>query len=259
MLKDRWVVWAAVASLACVTLCGALWAGLSLAKAVSASGPVPHLPTPIPLRTPGAVIEWQRPTPRADTPDTGGWVGASPASRPEHASAPELAAQITSAPAPVSGVPERARDLPRMRLPVDGPMTQGFGCSPFYTGIPGPGCPADAFWFHDGVDIRAPIGASVQAGMAGRVNFAGADGDGPLCNRGYRGYGLAVVVDSGGGWQMLYAHLSHIAVAVDQVVTPETMIGLSGDTGCVSGPHLHFGLRQNGQLVDPQTYLGERP
>jgi murein DD-endopeptidase MepM/ murein hydrolase activator NlpD len=134
---------------------------------------------------------------------------------------------------------------------VAGPVTQGFGCSPYYTGIPGPGCTAEAFWFHDGVDIAAPIGTSVRSTLDGRVAFAGPDGDGPLCNRGYHGYGLAVVVDDGGGRQALYAHLSRVDVTVSQAVEAGAVVGLSGDTGCVSGPHLHFGLRHDGKLVDP--------
>jgi murein DD-endopeptidase MepM/ murein hydrolase activator NlpD len=147
------------------------------------------------------------------------------------------------------------QDTLRVQLPIDGPVTQGFGCSPFYTGIPGPGCSADAFWFHDGVDIAANIGTPVQAGIAGTVVFAGPDGDGPLCNRGYRGYGLAVIVDSGDGWQALYAHLSRIDAEVGQAVKPEMPVGLSGDTGCVSGAHLHFGLRRDGELVDPMEFV----
>jgi murein DD-endopeptidase MepM/ murein hydrolase activator NlpD len=152
--------------------------------------------------------------------------------------------------------------------PLEGRVTQPFGCSPYYTGIPGPGCPAEAPWFHDGLDIAVPVGTPVQAAMAGRVLFAGPDGDGPPCNHGYRGYGLAVVVQNqggdwppggdrppDGGWQILYAHLSRVDVAVGQAVTPETVVGLSGDTGCVSGPHLHVGLRHDGQLVDPYLYL----
>jgi murein DD-endopeptidase MepM/ murein hydrolase activator NlpD len=149
---------------------------------------------------------------------------------------------------------------PEIHLPLDGRVTQGFGCSPYYTGIPGPGCPAEAFWFHDGIDIAAPIGTPARAGMTGTVVFAGADGDGPLCNRGYRGYGLAVLVDGGNGrppgegWQALYAHLSRIDVAVGDVVRPDTVLGASGDTGCVSGAHLHFGLRRDGALVDPLAF-----
>jgi murein DD-endopeptidase MepM/ murein hydrolase activator NlpD len=244
-----------------ITLCGALIAGLFVINEVSAGAPANHLPTPAVVRTPGAVVEWKRPTPTA-LPETEGWMEVSSA---------ELGLSLTSMIAPETesspqAVPTAIKPLPgapQVRLPMSGPVTQRYGCSPFYTGVAGPGCPADAFWFHDGVDIGAPVGTPVQAGMAGLVIFAGPDGDGPLCNQGYRGYGLAVIVDDEGGWppgrgwppnegsQTLYAHLSRVDVTVGQTVTSETVIGLSGDTGCVSGAHLHFGLRHDGELVDP--------
>ena len=89
--------------------------------------------------------------------------------------------------------------------------------TPNYTRSPGPWAtcpPADAPWFHDGLDVAAPVGFPVQAAITGTVIFAGPDGDGPLCNQGYRGYGLGVVVDNGQGWQALYAHLSEVYVRV---------------------------------------------
>lgn len=146
---------------------------------------------------------------------------------------------------------------PLIGWPAKGTISQGFGCSPYYTGIPGPGCPAEAPWFHDGVDIAAGAGTPVQATLAGTVVFAGADGSGPVCRDGYRGYGQAVVIDGEAGWQALYAHLARVDVAVGQGVTPETIIGATGETGCTSGVHLHFGLRHNGGLVDPEVVVGE--
>lgn len=144
-------------------------------------------------------------------------------------------------------------NFPLTRWPVGGPVSQGFGCSPYYTGIPGPACEADRPWFHDGVDIVASSGTPVRAGLTGTAIFAGPDGDGPPCGA-YRGYGLGVVVDNGAGWQALYAHLSEITVAMGQAVTPETVIGTVGETGCGTGAHLHFGLRYEGELVDPALF-----
>lgn len=145
---------------------------------------------------------------------------------------------------------------PLIDWPVKGANKQGFGCSPYYTGIPGPGCPAESPWFHDGVDLAAAAGTPVRAVLTGTVIFAGPDGSGPVCRDGYRGYGLAIVSDDGADWQVLYAHLSRVDVTAGQVVTPETVIGAAGETGCVSGPHLHFGLRHNGVLVDPEEVTG---
>jgi murein DD-endopeptidase MepM/ murein hydrolase activator NlpD len=143
--------------------------------------------------------------------------------------------------------------FPLRDWPVGGPVSQGFGCSPYYTGIPGLACDADRPWFHNGVDIVAGPGTPIQAGLAGTVIFAGPDGDGPPCGA-YRGYGLGVVVDNGAGWQALYAHLSEITVATGQAVRPDTVIGTVGDTGCGTGPHLHFGLQYKGELVDPALF-----
>jgi hypothetical protein len=61
-------------------------------------------------------------------------------------------------------------------LPLPGDITQGFGCSPYYTGLTGPGCPAEAPWFHDGLDIGATAGTPVRAALTGTVRFAGPDG-----------------------------------------------------------------------------------
>jgi murein DD-endopeptidase MepM/ murein hydrolase activator NlpD len=138
---------------------------------------------------------------------------------------------------------------------VAGNISQGFGCSPYYTGRAGLGCPAEAPWFHDGIDIAAPAGTPVRASLTGTVIFAGADSSGPIC-RDHRGYGLAVVIDSGAGWQVLYAHLSAVEVEPGQGVLPDTVVGRVGDTGCVSGAHLHVGLRHNGLLVDPGPVTG---
>lgn len=146
---------------------------------------------------------------------------------------------------------------PLTGLPASGQLSQEFGCSPFYTGISGPGCSPEQPWFHDGLDIAARAGTPVRAALTGTVIFAGPDGDGPLCGQ-HRGYGLGVVVDTGAGWQTLYAHLSDIHVTAGQIVAPDTVIGAVGETGCVTGAHLHFGLRHNNELVDPIIYMKKR-
>ncbi len=157
--------------------------------------------------------------------------------------------QLSPEPAPTA--------IPFLAWPAPGPISQGFGCSSYYTGLAGPGCPVEAPWFHDGLDIAAPAGTPVLAGLAGTILFAGPDGTGPLCQDGYRGYGLVVVIDNGQGWQALLAHLDRVEVTAGQLVTPATIIGRAGETGCTSGPHLHFGLRYQGDLVDPRPALEE--
>ncbi len=141
--------------------------------------------------------------------------------------------------------------------PVGGQMTQTFGCSPYFTGIPGPACGDAAPWFHDGVDIANIEGAPVRAALSGTVIFAGPDTAGPVCGE-YQGYGLSVIVDNGQGWRTLYAHLSRIEVVSGQPVEPDTLIGAVGRTGCASGNHLHFAVRHQGNLVDPARLIPDQ-
>jgi murein DD-endopeptidase MepM/ murein hydrolase activator NlpD len=69
------------------------------------------------------------------------------------------------------------------------------------------------------------------------------------------GYGLAVVVDHGGGVQTLYAHMSDIYVSQGQAVSQGQSLGRMGQTGLATGIHLHFEVRVNGTQIDPLSYL----
>lgn len=99
---------------------------------------------------------------------------------------------------------------------------------------------------HEGIDFRAPVGTRVYAAQTGRVIFAG---------RKLRAYGNMIVLDHGGGWTTVYAHLSRIRVRTGQVVGQRQEIALSGRTGRVTGPHLHFELRLGADPVDPLLFL----
>ncbi|MEV5318571.1 M23 family metallopeptidase [Streptomyces sp. NPDC052687] len=101
---------------------------------------------------------------------------------------------------------------------------------------------------HTGVDFHAATGTSVHAVGAGTVVEAGWGG----------AYGNQVVIRMHDGTYTQYAHLSSIAVSVGQTVTPGQQIGLSGATGNVTGPHLHFEARTSpeyGSDIDPVAYL----
>lgn len=110
---------------------------------------------------------------------------------------------------------------------------------------------AGAMWssgYHTGVDFVVPTGTSLKAVAAGTVVSAGWGG----------AYGNQVVIKLNDGYYAQYAHLSQLSVSAGQTVTEGQQIGLSGATGNVTGPHLHFEIRTTpdyGSDVDPVSYL----
>lgn len=98
---------------------------------------------------------------------------------------------------------------------------------------------------HAGLDIAAVEGSPVRPAKAGTV----------LTSATSSGYGNYVVVDHGGGWTSLYAHLDERQVTVGDHITPGTQLGTVGQTGRATGAHLHFELRRNGEAVDPGAHL----
>ena len=102
---------------------------------------------------------------------------------------------------------------------------------------------------HEGIDIEAPVGTPVHVTGNGVVTYAGLRG----------GYGNVIEVDNGFGYETLYAHLSKFLVKVGQKVTRGQVIGLSGDTGLSTGPHLHYGVMRDGVFVNPQDYYFQGP
>ncbi len=98
---------------------------------------------------------------------------------------------------------------------------------------------------HNGVDFAAPVGAPVYVTAAGIVTSVGKDG--PCGNK--------VEVSHAGGITSIYCHLSRYAAGlhVGQHVEQQQLIAYVGQTGRVTGPHLHFGIKRNGTFVDPMT------
>ena len=99
--------------------------------------------------------------------------------------------------------------------------------------------------FHNGLDVAQPNGTPIAAFAAGTVVVAEYRG----------GYGNTVVVDHGGGFTTLSAHMSSISVNVGDKVTPGTTVGLVGSTGRSTGPHLHFETRLGGVPVNPLWFV----
>ncbi|WP_369250742.1 peptidoglycan DD-metalloendopeptidase family protein [Streptomyces sp. R41] len=110
---------------------------------------------------------------------------------------------------------------------------------------------AGSMWssgYHTGVDFVVPTGTTIKAIAAGTVVSAGWGG----------AYGNQVVIQHADGQYSQYAHMSSLSVSAGQTVTAGQQIGLSGATGNVTGPHLHFEIRTTpnyGSDVDPVAYL----
>lgn len=95
---------------------------------------------------------------------------------------------------------------------------------------------------HNGVDIAVPIGTSVRAPSGGTIIESGI----------LPGYGNVVFIDHGAGTITRLAHLSKRNVQKGDVVERGDIIGLSGNSGKSTGPHLHWETRVNNRVVDPR-------
>jgi murein DD-endopeptidase MepM/ murein hydrolase activator NlpD len=102
---------------------------------------------------------------------------------------------------------------------------------------------------HRGVDLGVPTGTEVRAMRSGTVDFAGV----------MSGYGNVIVLRHNAHTRTLYAHLSELRVQEGERVTGSQVIGLSGASGDVTGPHLHFEVLRGGQAEDPVPLLGGFP
>lgn len=101
---------------------------------------------------------------------------------------------------------------------------------------------------HRGIDIAVPRGSYLRAAEAGRVLRAGRDSV----------FGNFAEIRHDDGYRILYAHAEWIAVAVGDSVERGEVIGLSGNTGRSSAPHLHVEVRRGDEAVDPMSYFTSR-
>lgn len=100
---------------------------------------------------------------------------------------------------------------------------------------------------HPGIDIAVSIGSVVRASGGAVVRQAGEDPE----------YGFFVLLEHPGDYQTMYGHLSRILVTAGNTVDASQVIGLTGNSGRSTAPHLHFEIRQRGLSLDPQTLVKE--
>jgi murein DD-endopeptidase MepM/ murein hydrolase activator NlpD len=119
------------------------------------------------------------------------------------------------------------------RWPVSGTITSNYG------------------WrngrMHKGLDIWSSKKAkqAIDASLGGKIIKAGY----------HSGYGNMVIIDHGGGWKTLYAHLSRISVGTGQYVDTGQKLGYMGQTGNATGYHLHFEVHKNEDAINPRRVL----
>lgn len=127
--------------------------------------------------------------------------------------------------------------LNRFKRPAKGEISSVYGLKRFFND--------QARSPHRGVDFRTGMAAPIRASNAGRII---------LCDEHFFA-GKSIYIDHGLGLVSMYFHLSEILVQEDQLVQRGQIIGKSGKTGRVTGPHLHFGLSTFGQLINPLPIL----
>ena len=121
--------------------------------------------------------------------------------------------------------------------PIKSKITSSYGNKRLYNG--------KLKSYHGGTDFKANIGTNIKAINDGIISISE--------NRFYAGN--SIVINHGQGIYSCYYHLSKMNYKVGQKVKKNQKIGLSGSTGRVTGPHLHFAIRVNGIQVDPLQLL----
>ncbi|MFQ5706874.1 MAG: M23 family metallopeptidase [bacterium] len=133
------------------------------------------------------------------------------------------------------------KHIPSIRPVTGGRVTDRFGNrkDPFIEKIK----------HHNGIDLAARYGTKIYAAAAGIVEFTRAR------YRLNKGYGRVIIINHGFGYKTLYGHLSKILVKPGQKVKRWDVIGLSGDTGRATGPHLHYEVWHKGRPQNPEDYI----
>lgn len=125
----------------------------------------------------------------------------------------------------------------RFALPLDSVITSHYGNARTFNG--------EVRSYHAGTDFRASVGTPIKASNDGKV---------ALAKERFMS-GNSIIIDHGEGIYTAYFHLSELKVAVGDSVKKGQIIALSGDTGRVSGAHLHFSIMAQGVSVDALHFI----
>lgn len=147
----------------------------------------------------------------------------------------QVMAQILAAWRPDTTVPLQ------LSLPVKGIVSSPFGLRRYFN--------KEARAPHSGIDIAVPAGTKILASADGIVRKPGD----------YFFNGNTVFIDHGQGLVTMYCHMEKILVKDGQTVKRGQVIGLAGQTGRATGPHVHWGVSLNNARVDPDLFLAPNP
>ncbi|HEX2256273.1 MAG TPA: M23 family metallopeptidase [Afifellaceae bacterium] len=183
---------------------------------------------PLPAAAPAA----QAPVPVVVTPP--------PADPTSGAAVPEASFQQQAALTPATAAPAEAAAPANaapsgFRWPVRGRVISGFGKKPNGER-------------NDGINLAVPEGSPVKAAEDGEVIYAGNE---------LKSYGNLVLIRHAGGWVSAYAHNSELKVNRGEKVKRGQVVSLSGMTGGVTTPQVHFELRKDATPVDPLQHMSE--
>lgn len=120
-----------------------------------------------------------------------------------------------------------------LKSPTKGIISSPFGLRRYYNKQPRKP--------HSGLDIAAPKGTPIYAPLAGKITETG----------NFFFNGNVVFIDHGNGMITMYCHMDKISTTKEATVKQGDLIGYVGSTGRVTGPHLHWGVSLNGNMVDP--------
>ena len=125
----------------------------------------------------------------------------------------------------------------RLTIPTPGKIISKFGL--LQTGD------YNSFTFRKGIDIKVKKGDPVKSVFKGKIMFA----------QWLKGYGNLIVIDHGGSYYTLYAHVEDVFKHKGEPVKGGEIIATAGDTGSIKGTYLHFEIRHHGKALNPMKWL----